>query len=94
MGLETDAYVVISHPAPVNPPQPTMTVTLSGSNVVIAWDEDAGLFKLESSSGVAAPPFPWPAVSPQPPIVGPANGHYSMTVAVSSGVNQFFRLSR
>jgi hypothetical protein len=92
---ETAVYVVIAHPAPVAvAPRPSLTATLSGSNVIISWNADAGgLFTLLSSGNAAAPLSSWAAVSPQPPIVGPVSGKYSMTVPIKAG-NQYFALKQ
>jgi hypothetical protein len=85
-------YTVLSHPAPVAAPRPNMTVTRSGGNAVISWQQDAGLFVLQSAAPLS-PPSTWSDVSPQPATVGPVNGSYSMTVPISAG-NKFFRLIR
>ena len=88
----TALYTVITHPAAVAA-GPTMTVTRSGSNVIISWNADAGLFTLVSSSNAAAPLSSWAAVSPQPATTGPVNGQYSMTVPIGAGA-QYFKLKR
>jgi len=92
---ETALYTVIAHPVPVAAaPRPALTATLSGSNVIISWNADAGgQFTLLSSSNPAAPLSSWAAVSPQPPITGPVNNKYSMTVPIKPG-NQYFGLKQ
>ena len=90
-GIDTTVYTVISHPAPVAPPRPRMTITLSGNNVLIAWDADAGLFKLQQAPSM--PPAVWSDVSPQPAIVPATDNKYSMTVPAGTG-SRFFRLAR
>jgi hypothetical protein len=83
-------YTIISHPAPVEAPRPNITVTRSGPNAIISWDQDAGLFTLQSTSVL---PGGWANVSPQPATVGPTGGKYTKTVPIGSG-NLFFRLAR
>src|SRR5262249_10219475 len=48
-------YVVVSHPAAVAPPEPEMTITQVASNVTINWQQDAGLFVLQTASSLASP---------------------------------------
>jgi len=83
---ETTVYTVISHPAPT----PQLKVTLSGSNVVLSWDERLGPFTLQSTPAIS--PASWADVSPQPPIVA-VGGQNTMTVAQGSG-NVYFRLTK
>ncbi|HEY5912623.1 MAG TPA: hypothetical protein VJA21_18635 [Verrucomicrobiae bacterium] len=95
VGSETKLYTVLSHPAPVAPVQPTMTVTRSGNNAIVSWQADAGLFVLQATPTLS--PAAWTDVAPQPPIVrvgsGDANDKYQMTVPIGSG-NVFGRLVR
>jgi hypothetical protein len=92
--VQTTLYAVVANLAGTPPTiSPTMTATLLGSNVIISWNADAGLFTLVSSTNIAATLSSWPAVSPQPPTTGPLNGKYSMTVPVT-GAHQFFDLKR
>jgi len=86
----TDLYTVISHPAPVAAPRPQTTVTKSGSNVIISWPADAGLFTLQSTPTLA--PTAWANVNPQPPIVS-SGSQYTMTAAIGPA-NKYFRLAR
>lgn len=87
---ETTVYAVISHPAPVEPPQPLMAIARSQGNATISWPADAGLFRLQSSPTVQ--PASWSSVSPQPPITRAGDNH-EVTVALGAG-NSYFRLSR
>ena len=43
-------YTVVSHPAPVAAPQPALTITRSGNNVTLSWDNEAGLFTVQTRS--------------------------------------------
>lgn len=86
---ETTVYTVISHPAPLASPAVTMSAIRSGSNLVISWNANAGLFTLVSSTSVASPLSSWSAVSPQPAVTGPVNGQYSMTVPIGAGAKCF-----
>ena len=93
-GLETTVYTVITHPAPVNPPRPRMTVTKSGNTAIIAWGADTGLFTLESRPALES--GSWAPVSPQPVTVLDTNAIpnlHKMTVTIGSGP-LFFRLAR
>ena len=93
---QTTLYSVIANPgssASPTPARPTMSATLSGSNLIISWDASAGLFTLISSGNIAAPLSTWEALSPQPPTTGPANGKYSMSVPITAG-SHFFSLKK
>jgi hypothetical protein len=86
-------YTVIGHPAPVPPPRPQITVTRLGSNTVLSWSADAGLFTLQFTPMMS--PAAWADVSPQPAIV-PSLGNpyvYTMTVPIGTG-DIYFRLAR
>jgi hypothetical protein len=48
----TDVYTVISHPAPVTAPKPAITITKSGSNVVVDWNVEDGLFTVQTKPSV------------------------------------------
>jgi hypothetical protein len=91
IGTDNPVYTIISHPAPMAAPQPNMTITRSGANLTISWQQDAGLFTLQSRSSLSS--GSWADVSPQPPITGPSGGVYTKTVSLGAG-NLFFRLSR
>lgn len=58
----TALYTVIGHPAPVPPPRPQITLTRLGSNTVLSWSGDAGLFTLQSTPTLS--PAAWANVSP------------------------------
>lgn len=91
---QTTVYSVIANPAASTAViRPTVTATLSGGNMILTWDANAGLFTLISSSNVAAPVSSWAPVSPQPQTTGPVNGKYSMSVPIKPG-DQFFELKR
>jgi hypothetical protein len=85
-------YTVISHPAPVVAPRPVMTVTHSGGNATVSWQQDAGLFVLQSTASLS--PASWSDVSPQPATLGPANGAYSMTLPITSGTKYLHLIRR
>jgi hypothetical protein len=87
---ETTIYTVIAHPAPVAAPQPLMTVTRSGGNLIISWNADAGLFTLQSRAALTA--GSWADVNPQPATVKVGDQH-QMTIPVGSA-NAFLQLLR
>ena len=91
--LQTPVYTVVTHPKPVSPVGTVqLTATRSGNNLILSWSADAGNFTLQAT-GVVTTARPWPAVSPQPPIVpGPGNT-LTMTVPIAAG-NQYFQLAR
>jgi hypothetical protein len=85
----TTIYTIFTHPAPVEPPKPQMTITKSGNNAVLSWPYDLldyGFWTLQSSSSLSGS---W---SPQANVVVAGNTAYS-TNAIGAG-NQFFRLAR
>jgi hypothetical protein len=48
---ETTVYTVISHPAPVAAPRPTLSITkLDSSHVTLSWNADDGLFTVQTKS--------------------------------------------
>jgi hypothetical protein len=87
---QENVYTVLSHPVPMAAPEPVMSITPSGGNLIISWQQDAGLFVLQSTASLASP---FADVSPQPATGGPANGAYSMTVPITAG-DKYFRLIR
>ena len=86
---QTDLYAVVNIPVLT---KPTLSARLSGQNVVISWNAAAGnAFTLISAGAANSPLGSWAPVSPQPPITGPANGLYSLTVPIGAA-RQFFDL--
>ena len=75
------------------PTPPTMSATLSASNLVISWNGDAGTFTLISSGSLATPIGSWAPVIPQPTVLALPDGRLSMTIPLS-GTNRFFDLKR
>jgi len=61
------------------PVPPQLTITPSGSNVVVTWPTNVPGFRLQSASNVG-PSAIWTAVSPAPVIVG---GQYTVTNSAS-----------
>lgn len=51
---EQTVYTVVSHPAPVAAPQPTVAITKSGSNLNLNWDGEAGLFTVQTRSSLSS----------------------------------------
>ncbi len=51
----THAYTILSHPVPIAAPQPVMTITKSGANAIIAWNADAGLFRVQKTTSLTSP---------------------------------------
>jgi hypothetical protein len=48
-------YTVVSHPAPVDPPRPTMTITRPDStHITVNWNADDGLFTVQTRADVAS----------------------------------------
>jgi hypothetical protein len=81
----TTLYTVISHPAPVEV-RPTMTITRSGSNVIISWADSVGPgWTLQTSPTVQ--PASWSTVAN---VVHVGNA-YSSTNGLGPG-NAYFRL--
>jgi hypothetical protein len=81
---EQTVYTVISHPAPVAAPKPTVTITKSGSNITVNWNAEDGLFTVQTKSNVS--PGSWAnatAGNVAPPV----------TLPVVAG-GQFVRLAR
>jgi uncharacterized repeat protein (TIGR01451 family) len=69
-------------------PTVTLSISLAGSDVIIAWPVNPGNYILESATNLNAPVV-WSAVSNPPPVgVG---GQNTVTVPIS-GSGQFFRL--
>jgi hypothetical protein len=64
-------YTVLSHPAPVPPLRPAITVTPSGGNLVVNWNADAGLFTVQTAPQVKASGTAWVNFTPgnvSPPV--------------------------
>jgi uncharacterized repeat protein (TIGR03803 family) len=68
--------------------QPQLTITLSGTNVILDWTNSAPGFTLQSTPALAPPV--WSAVSATQ---GNVNGEYNVTNPIS-GTQQFYRLSQ
>lgn len=51
---QTHCYTIISHPAPLAAPSPTLTITKSGSNVDVSWNSEAGLFTVQTRSSLTS----------------------------------------
>jgi len=71
------------------PPQPTLSITPSGENVVLAWPAGATGFILQSTTSLISP-GDWSTVSPAPVVV---NGQFTVTNSIP-GAQQFYRLSQ
>ena len=52
---QTHCYTIISSPAPLAAPRPTMTVTKSGTHAFISWAAEAGLFKVQKTTSLTSP---------------------------------------
>lgn len=85
----TVVYTIISHPAPVAAPRPSLTVTKSGGNAVLSWPYDLvtyGFWTLQSSPSIS--PGSW---SPQANVVVVGSTAYS-TNAIAG--KNYYRLAR
>lgn len=51
-GDEVKVYTVISQPVPVAAPEPSITVTRSGSNLIVSWDVNDGFFTVQTTPQV------------------------------------------
>ena len=69
-------------------PPLTLTISLAGSEVIIAWPVNPGNFILESAANIHAPVSWSPVSNAQPAVVG---GQNTVTVPIG-GSGQFFRL--
>jgi uncharacterized delta-60 repeat protein/uncharacterized repeat protein (TIGR01451 family) len=69
-------------------PTVTLSISLAGSDVIIAWPVNSGTFILESAPNLNAPVV-WSAATIPPPVV--VGGQNTVTVPIS-GSGQFFRL--
>jgi len=49
---EQTVYTVVSQPDPVAAPKPTATITKSGSNVIVNWNVEDGLFTVQTKPSV------------------------------------------
>ncbi len=76
-----------SVPEPLPPPR--LTITLSGTGVVLTWPTNVVGFTLQSTTNLV-PPLAWSTNSPAPVVVG---GWNTITNPIS-GPQQFFRLSQ
>ena len=54
-GTETHCYTILSSPAPIAAPRPTLTITKSGSHAFVSWDTAAGLFKIQKTTSLSSP---------------------------------------
>jgi hypothetical protein len=84
-----DFYTVLSHPAPVAPLRPQLTIQESGANAVVSWPYDLvnyGIWTLQSSPTLS--PASWSTVGG---VTVSGNTAYS-TNALSG--KKFFRLTR
>jgi uncharacterized repeat protein (TIGR03803 family) len=70
------------------PAAPLLAITLSGTNVVLTWSTNAGVFNLESTTNLV-PPAAWSTVSPTQVVV---SGQNAVTNPIS-GTRKFYRLS-
>ena len=90
-------YTILTHPAPVDPPKPRITLTKSGNNTIISYPWDAGLFRLQHKTTSLGSAGGWTDVSPQPPLQVQGTDQepvaFYFTVPLSSGT-EFFRLTR
>jgi uncharacterized repeat protein (TIGR03803 family) len=68
---------------------PALAIVLSGTNVVLTWTTNAGVFNLESTPSLAAPTI-WSVVSSNAPVV---NGEYTVTNGIS-GAQTFCQLQQ
>src|SRR5262249_39717304 len=57
IAADTDYYTVITHPAPLPPPKPNLSISLFEDYAVLDWDPDAGLFTVQSTPVVS--PTSW-----------------------------------
>jgi hypothetical protein len=91
----TFVYTVFTHPAPVDPPTPRITFKTSGTNATLSYPADNGLFRLQSSTTLAAGSFadviPQPARVPLPTFENPDT--FQFTVSLGAG-NKYYRLVR
>ena len=71
------------------PGPPQLTITRSGTNVVVTWPANAAGFTLQSTTNLVAPSV-WRTNLPAPVIV---NGQNTVTNAIS-GTRQFYRLTQ
>jgi hypothetical protein len=91
----THCYTVLSHPAPIAAPRPTMTITYGSPNSTISWQADAGLFVLQATD--ALEPASWSDVTPQPAITRTAyvDPTDQCQMSVPNGTSpKFYRLIR
>ena len=72
------------------PPAPTLSLTVSGSQVELSWPSSAGSFVLEEASTLTAPPpaSPWTTMTITPQ---QTNGMEVVRIPLASG-NRFYRL--
>jgi hypothetical protein len=86
---QTALYAVVNLPIVV---KPSLSAKVSRRNLTLSWNAAAGpAFTLISAGKANTPLTSWATVSPQPPITGPSNGLYSLTVPLGAS-NQFFDL--
>lgn len=52
---QTHCYTILSHPAPLAAPRPTMAITRSGGDAIISWAAEAGLFKVQKTTSLTSP---------------------------------------
>ncbi len=77
---ETTVYTVISHPAPVAAPRPTITVTKSGSNLNLSWNPEDGLFTVQTTASLSTPTTWSPATA----------GNVAPPVSISAGTGPLY----
>lgn len=53
--IQTHCYTIISSPAPIAAPRPTMTITKSGTHAFVSWETAAGLFKVQKTASLTSP---------------------------------------
>ncbi|HEX7619018.1 MAG TPA: choice-of-anchor tandem repeat GloVer-containing protein, partial [Verrucomicrobiae bacterium] len=71
------------------PAPPQLTITRSGTNVIVTWPANAAGFALQSATNLVSPSV-WSTNLPAPVVV---NGQNTVTNAIS-GTRQFYRLTQ
>ncbi|MGO8927672.1 MAG: hypothetical protein ACLQU3_12365 [Limisphaerales bacterium] len=85
-GDEVKVYTVISQPVPVAAPQPSITVSRSGSNLNVTWDVNDGFFTVQTTPQVKPSGTVWTDFT---------TGNVAPPVSVPhTAANQYVRLIR
>jgi len=71
------------------PGAPALTITYSGSSVILSWSTNSTGFVLQSAANLT-PAASWSAVSPSPVVV---NARNTVTTAITGG-GKFYRLAQ